>query len=88
MKNRKLLLLNFKTYDSVNPRFFFAARLRAEMDFFFKRTLGFSKCSRFFTSDRVPAFSHDFLNRRNADSKLSLSLILTSATKSPGLSNG
>lgn len=54
---------------------FFTARLRAAIDFFFKRTLGFSKCSRFLTSDKIPAFSQDFLNLLNADSKLSPSLI-------------
>jgi hypothetical protein len=60
---------------------FLTARLRAEIDFFLSLTEGFSKCSRFFTSERIPAFSQDFLNFLNADSKDSPSLILTNATK-------
>jgi hypothetical protein len=57
------------------------ARLRAAIDFFLSLTLGFSKCSRFLTSDKIPAFSQDFLKRLKADSKLSPSLILTIATE-------
>lgn len=69
-----------RDYDSVNPLLcFFNNLLRAAMDFFFNRTLGFSKCSRFLTSESIPAFSQDFLNLRKADSKLSPSLILTDA---------
>ncbi len=59
---------------------FFTARLRAAIDFFLSLTEGFSKCSRFLTSERIPAFSQDFLNFLNADSKDSPSLILTIAT--------
>lgn len=59
---------------------FFTARLRAAIDFFLSLTEGFSKCSRFLTSERIPAFSQDFLNFLKADSKDSPSLIFTIAT--------
>ena len=62
-------------------RVFLTARLRAAIDFFLSLTEGFSKCSRFLTSESIPAFSQDFLNFLNADSKDSPSLILTNATK-------
>lgn len=81
MKRTSLLEILNRNYSPQLRFTFFVARLRAAIDFFLLRTLGFSKCSRFFTSDRMPAFSHDFLNRRNADSKLSPSLIRTNATE-------
>ncbi len=62
-------------------RVFLRALLRAAADFFFNRTLGFSKCSRFLTSDKIPAFSQDFLNFLNAASKFSPSRTRTNATR-------
>ncbi len=59
---------------------FLRSRLRAAIDFFLSRTPGFSNCSLFLTSERIPAFSQDFLKRRKAPSKLSPSRILVIAT--------
>ncbi len=72
-------------YSPQLRRTFLFARLRAAIDFFLPATLGFSKCSRFLTSERIPAFSQDFLNLRNAPSKLSPSRTLTNATVITGL---
>lgn len=72
-------LLSVTDYSAKPLRCFFNNLFRAEIDFFLRRTLGFSKCSRFLTSERIPAFSQDFLNRRKADSKLSPSFTLTDA---------
>ena len=58
---------------------YYTLRLRAASDLRFLLTLGFSYLSRFFTSERIPAFWIFFLNLRKALSILSFSPTLTSA---------
>ena len=61
------------------------ALLRAATAFFFRLMLGFSKYWRFRNSERIPAFSHCFLNRLNAFSKGSFSPTLIPAIHFPSL---
>ena len=49
------------------------ALFRAATAFFLRFMLGFSKCWRFLASERIPVFSHCFLNRLNAFSNGSFS---------------
>jgi hypothetical protein len=56
----------------------FIALFLATSAFLFLFRLGFSKCSLLRISDKVPVFSHYFLNLLRAFSKDSFSLILTS----------
>src|SRR5262245_20044655 len=53
----------------------------AAFNFLLRRSLGFSKCWCRRKSDRIPAFSHFFLNRRRALSKDSPSLTLMPGKK-------
>jgi hypothetical protein len=55
----------------------------AAIAFFLRFMLGFSKCWRFLTSVRIPAFAHCFLNLLNAFSKGSFSPTLIPAIHFP-----
>jgi hypothetical protein len=69
--------------DRYAERLSLTALFRAAIAFFLRFMLGFSKCWRFRTSVRMPAFSHCFLKRRNAISKGSFSPTLIPAIHFP-----